>query len=77
MRLRHKPYAMEMIETYPQFVIADPEAYKGSWGKLFLEIIIRFTSKLGQGAVVFIYEMAKAHPHINYIGIEKFFKCGC
>jgi tRNA (guanine-N7-)-methyltransferase len=26
---------MEMIETYPQFVIADPEAYKGSWGKLF------------------------------------------
>ncbi|MFB9759999.1 tRNA (guanosine(46)-N7)-methyltransferase TrmB [Ectobacillus funiculus] len=71
MRLRHKPYAMEMIETYPQFVIADPEAYKGSWGKLFgnnnpIHI------EVGTGRGRFIYEMAKAHPHINYIGIEKF-----
>jgi len=71
MRLRHKPYAMEMIETYSQFIIADPEAYKGSWGKLFgndnpIHI------EVGTGRGRFIYEMAKAHPHINYIGIEKF-----
>lgn len=62
---------MEMIETYPQFVIADPEAHKGSWRKLFgndnpIHI------EVGTGRGRFIYEMAKAHPHINYIGIEKF-----
>lgn len=71
MRLRHKPYAMEMIENHSQFIIADPTAHKGSWQKLFgndnpIHI------EVGTGRGRFIYEMAKANPHINYIGIEKF-----
>ncbi|MFX3623101.1 MAG: tRNA (guanosine(46)-N7)-methyltransferase TrmB [Ectobacillus sp.] len=71
MRLRHKPYAMEKIQNYPQYVIANPEEHRGQWKKLFgndKPIHI----EVGTGRGRFIYEMAKANPDVNYIGIEKF-----
>ncbi|MBO9130876.1 tRNA (guanosine(46)-N7)-methyltransferase TrmB [Bacillus sp. 165] len=71
MRLRHKPYAIEMITNHPQFVIDSPADHKGSWAELFANdnpIHI----EVGTGRGRFIYEMAKANPAVNYIGIEKF-----
>ncbi len=35
MRVRHKPWAKEKIEQYPQFVIPNPQDYKGKWTDLF------------------------------------------
>jgi len=71
LRLRHKPWAKEKVESYPQYVIPDPENWKGKWRELFnndrpihLEI--------GTGKGKFITEMAKLHPDINFIGIEAY-----
>jgi tRNA (guanine-N7-)-methyltransferase len=69
MRLRNKPWAKEMIENHPQYIVANPENYKGKWHEVFrneqpLHI------EVGTGKGRFVTEMAKAHPDINYIGIE-------
>lgn len=69
MRLRNKPWAKEKIAQYPQYVLANPEQYKGKWDTVFsakqpLHI------EIGTGKGRFITEMAKANPEINYLGIE-------
>lgn len=71
MRLRNKPGAKERILNYPQYVIPNPEEYRGNWSEMFkndnpLHI------EVGTGKGQFIVGMAKANPHINYIGIELF-----
>lgn len=69
MRVRNKPWAREMLDKYPQYVPPSPEENKGKWKTIFskeqpLHI------EVGTGKGRFITEMAKANPHINYIGIE-------
>lgn len=69
MRLRNKPWAQERLDQYPQYVVPNPESYKGRWNEAFdrnqpLHI------EVGTGKGRFITEMAKANPEINYIGIE-------
>lgn len=69
MRLRHKPWAKDKIEQHPQYIVANPELYKGKWQELFgnnhpIHI------EVGTGKGRFITEMAKANPDINYMGIE-------
>ncbi|WP_026693618.1 tRNA (guanosine(46)-N7)-methyltransferase TrmB [Peribacillus kribbensis] len=69
MRTRHKPWAKEKLAQFPQYVIQDPVSHKGSWAEVFhnenpLHI------EVGTGKGSFITGMAKAHPDINYIGIE-------
>lgn len=69
MRLRNKPWAKEKIEAHPQYVLASPERFKGKWHEAFgnnnpVHI------EIGTGKGQFIVGMAKANPHINYLGIE-------
>lgn len=69
MRLRNKPWAKDKIEQHPQYIVANPELYKGKWHEVFgneqpLHI------EVGTGKGRFITEMAKANPEINYMGIE-------
>ena len=57
--------------NYPQYVIQNPETHQGKWHELFgnnhpIHI------EIGTGKGKFITEMAKAHPDINYIGIEAY-----
>lgn len=69
MRLRNKPGALEKIQSYPQYVVQNAEHYKGKWKERFHNhnpIHI----EIGTGKGQFITGMAKANPHINYIGIE-------
>lgn len=71
MRSRFKPWAAELIEANPEIVVPDPEKQKGRWKEVFgnnqpLHI------EAGTGKGRFIIGMAKANPHINYIGIELF-----
>lgn len=71
MRLRNKPWAQDKLDAYPQYVVANPERYKGNWSEVFgndhpVHI------EIGTGKGRFITGMAKANPHINYIGIELF-----
>ncbi len=69
MRLRKIPNAEEILKNNQNYVILDPEEYKGGWNHFFkngnpihLEV--------GMGKGQFIIEMGKEHPDINYIGIE-------
>ncbi len=69
MRLRHKPWAKDKIDQYPQYVVSNPEMYKGDWQEPFA-IQQPLHIEIGSGKGRFITEMAKANPDINYIGIE-------
>ncbi|MDZ5472567.1 tRNA (guanosine(46)-N7)-methyltransferase TrmB [Bacillus sp. 31A1R] len=69
MRLRNKPWAKDKLESYPQYVVANPADHKGKWHEVFgnnhpLHI------EIGTGKGRFLLGMAKANPDINYIGIE-------
>ncbi|MFJ5715891.1 tRNA (guanosine(46)-N7)-methyltransferase TrmB [Neobacillus sp. NPDC093127] len=69
MRLRNKPWAKDKIEQHPQYIVANPEMYKGKWYEVFgneqpLHI------EVGTGKGQFVTEMARANPDINYMGIE-------
>ncbi|HEY4554242.1 MAG TPA: tRNA (guanosine(46)-N7)-methyltransferase TrmB [Bacillaceae bacterium] len=69
MRLRHKPWAKEKIESHPQYVVPEPEMHRGRWGELF-ENDQPLHIEVGTGKGRFITEMARINPDINYIGIE-------
>ncbi len=69
MRVRNRPGAAKMLAAHPNFVISDPTLWKGKWNELFgndhpIHI------EIGMGKGQFITGMAKAHPEINYIGVE-------
>ncbi|EMF0318127.1 TPA: tRNA (guanosine(46)-N7)-methyltransferase TrmB [Enterococcus faecium] len=69
MRVRNRPGAAEMLAAHPNFVISDPTLWKGKWNELF-ENDHPIHIEIGMGKGQFITGMAKAHPEINYIGVE-------
>ena len=70
MRLRNIPGADEAIADSPH-CIQEPMAEKGRWHLIFgNENPIHIEIGLGKGQ--FIMKLAKEHPDINYIGIERY-----
>ena len=69
MRLRNKPWAEDRLNEYPQYVIQQPETQKGKWHEIFGNDNPIYI-EVGTGKGRFITEMAKAHPGVNFIGIE-------
>lgn len=69
MRLRNKPWAKEKIAQHPEYILAEPETLKGKWQEVFPQSQ-PLHIEIGSGKGRFITEMAKAHPDINYVGIE-------
>ncbi|GLB58557.1 tRNA (guanosine(46)-N7)-methyltransferase TrmB [Cytobacillus sp. NCCP-133] len=69
MRQRNKPWAKDKLAEYPQYVISEPETYKGKWHEAF-DKSQPLHIEIGTGKGRFITGMAKANPDINYIGIE-------
>ena len=70
MRLKNVPGAREAIAA-SDLVIKDVESLKGRWREFWgndKEIHI----EVGMGKGKFMMGMAKAHPDINYIGIEMY-----
>lgn len=70
MRLRNVAGSREAISE-SRFVVQNPEEYKNRWHELFgnsKPIHI----EIGMGKGRFIMDMARLHPDINYVGIEKF-----
>ncbi|MFF2878938.1 tRNA (guanosine(46)-N7)-methyltransferase TrmB [Gottfriedia sp. NPDC057991] len=71
MRLRHKPGAADQVKQNVHYVIPNPSEQKGKWKEVFQnEQPIHIEVGTGRGR--FMVGMAKANPHINYIGIEKY-----
>ena len=71
MRLKHVKGARELIQSRPEYIIDNQDNNKIELDSLFKKnqpIHI----EIGMGKGRFIYTLAKANPHINYIGIEKF-----
>lgn len=70
MRLRNIPRAEGTIQAHP-IVIKRPEDQRGCWRQVFgnkRPIHI----EIGMGKGRFILNMAKAHPDINFIGVERY-----
>ena len=69
MRVRKRKGAEELILAHPEYVVDQAHTFKGKWHERFgndhpIHI------EIGMGKGQFITEMAKAHPEINYIGVE-------
>ncbi|MFA5035860.1 MAG: tRNA (guanosine(46)-N7)-methyltransferase TrmB [Candidatus Izemoplasmatales bacterium] len=71
MRLRNVRNASDLINKHPNWVITNPVALKGKWTMVFGNDKPIYL-EIGCGKGKFIFEMAKKHPNINFIGIEKF-----
>lgn len=70
MRLKNVPGARDVIAE-SNFVVHEPEKKKGEWQQVFgNDRPVHIEVGMGKGR--FIYEMAKLHSDINYIGIEKY-----
>ena len=70
MRLRNIPRAEGTIQAHP-IVIKRPEDQRGCWRQVFgNKKPIRIEIGMGKGR--FILTMAKKHPNINFIGIERY-----
>lgn len=69
MRVRKRKGAEEMLADNPAIVVADPQKWQGRWQERFgNDHPIHIEIGMGKGS--FITGMAKAHPDINYIGVE-------
>ena len=70
MRLRNVKGAKEIIQNSP-YIIKDYKNYKGNFKSIFNNNK-NIHVELGMGKGDFIINMAKKHPEINFVGIEKF-----
>ena len=70
MRLRNVKGSRDVIATN-EYVVKDEQNMKGKWHELFgNDNPIHIEVGMGKGR--FIMDMARLHPDINYVGIEKF-----
>ena len=70
MRLKNVKGADKVIEA-SKYIILKPENYKGKWKEVFNNSN-PIHIEIGMGKGDFIIGMAKAHPDINFIGIEMY-----
>ena len=70
MRLRNIPRAEGVIREH-RFVIKRPEDQKGCWKQVFGNRNPVYI-EIGMGKGRFLLNMAKAHPDINFVGIERY-----
>ena len=71
MRLRNITGSKEFIAEN-EFVIHEPQNYKGKWKEEIFKNNNPIHIEVGMGKGRFIMALAKLHPEINYVGIEKF-----
>ena len=70
MRLRNITGSEEVIAK-SEYVIHDPKSMSGNWQSVFSNKA-PLHIEIGMGKGRFIMDMAKAHPDVNYIGIERY-----
>ena len=69
MRLKNVPRAAEVIEK-SKYAVKDPERFRGKWTEFFGNSN-PIHVELGMGKGRFVMDMARLHPEINFIGIER------
>lgn len=71
MRLKNVPGSREAVAA-SDYVITEPDKYKGSWAKEVFKNGNPIHIEIGMGKGKFITELATIYPDINYVGIEKY-----
>ncbi len=71
MRLRNVKNAKEIVEN-SAYVVLNPQNYKGKFNKEIFQNANPIHLEIGMGKGNFLIDMAKKHPHINFIGVEKY-----
>ncbi|MBP5294664.1 MAG: tRNA (guanosine(46)-N7)-methyltransferase TrmB [Lachnospiraceae bacterium] len=71
MRLRNIPGADEKIDASAS-VVHNPEVFIDRWASEIFRNDRPVEVEIGCGKGMFLMEMARLHPEVNYIGIEKF-----
>lgn len=69
MRVKHKKWAEPLIAAHPEMMITEADKYKGRWESRFAKSQ-PLHLEVGMGKGQFIIGMAKAHPEVNFIGLE-------
>lgn len=69
MRLRHIPWAQDLLDQHPEYVPQDPSQLKGKWRQVFKNNQPLYL-EVGSGKGQFIIQMAQTHPDINFIAME-------
>ena len=69
MRVKHKKWAVPLMEANPEMMTMDPASFKGRWQERFAKPQ-PLQVEVGMGKGQFIIGMAKAHPEIIFIGLE-------
>jgi tRNA (guanine-N7-)-methyltransferase len=71
MRLRTKPWANDWIADHDDLVFNSQRAIelKGKWGKVFVRPQPIYL-EIGTGKGLWIFEMAKKYPNLNFVGLE-------
>lgn len=72
MRLRNKPGAHDKINEHPDIVISTPADFRGNWKKEIFKNENPIHIEIGMGKGTFVNGMARLHPDVNFIGIEKY-----
>ncbi|GFZ26657.1 tRNA (guanosine(46)-N7)-methyltransferase TrmB [Lactobacillus corticis] len=71
MRLRNKPWAVELVNNHPESVLQDPDPGKAiDWHSRFAKPDQPLEIEVGSGKGNFIITKAKQHPEINYVAVE-------
>lgn len=71
MRLRGRKGIREELEQQPELVVLEPQQWKGRWRERFgndRPIHV----ELGMGKGIFISEMSRLNPDVNFIGIDMY-----
>ena len=68
--MRNIPRAVGVIREH-RFVIKRPEDQKGCWKQVFGNRNPVYI-EIGMGKGRFLLNMAKAHPNINFVGVERY-----
>lgn len=71
MRLRNIPRA-DSVLAESNMVIKNETSYKGKWKEAIFQNTNPIHIEVGMGKGQFILSLAKLHPDINYIGIERY-----
>lgn len=71
MRLRNKPWAVNLVTEHPESVLDRPDpAVKIDWSKRFLDVAKPLEIEIGSGKGRFITTLAEQHPEKNFIAVE-------
>lgn len=69
MRVKHKKWADPLMAAHPELLVEDAAQFRGKWASRFAKQQ-QLHLEVGMGKGQFIIGMAKAHPEINFIGLE-------